>query len=443
MMRRLAAAFLLFGVTLLAACHPFSPDDARICRAILPAINPPDATISVTRSSVERGTIHITYQAAAHGRVRTRFIVCQFVERPSLSEAHELIRVTTEQGVMNVASLYFLKRFYLTSPEALWNEPQDVGRSNLVTLPATAALAIQHVLAAFPSLAIYALIAASYALIYGLIGRILFGFGEFAVIGGTAATILMVAGIIVSPSFPLTVSLIGIMMGLAAAAWHGLAAERLVIAPLIGRACLPILIATTGLTITLAEYVRLAQGSAGRWLSPLLSFPLAVARSASFSVTVTPIGIVATGLGLCATAALVRVMRVGSFGRAWRALADDRDAAALCGIDARAIFTLAFILATALSGLAGILTALAFGGVGYAQGMTLTLKALTGAILGGIGSVRGAVWGGIALGLFEALWSATMPIESRDIAVYTVLALVLILRPGGFFGEGAGSPRPV
>jgi branched-chain amino acid transport system permease protein len=86
---------------------------------------------------------------------------------------------------------------------------------------------------------------------------------------------------------------------------------------------------------------------------------------------------------------------------------------------------------------------LSFGGVGYAQGLTLTLKALTAAILGGIGSVRGALWGGVALGLLEALWSATMPIESRDIAVYSILALVLILRPGGLFGARAGALRLV
>jgi branched-subunit amino acid ABC-type transport system permease component len=81
--------------------------------------------------------------------------------------------------------------------------------------------------------------------------------------------------------------------------------------------------------------------------------------------------------------------------------------------------------------------------VGYAQGLALTLKALTAAILGGIGSVRGALWGGVTLGLFEAIWSATMPIETRDIAVYSILALTLILRPSGLFGERARAPHPV
>ena len=443
MIGRLLAALALLVSTFVVGCVPHNADDERICRAVLPVLNPAGAQLTVTRSFTDQGAIHLNYQATLNGRLRNRFVVCQFATGGSVMEAHELVRLTTEQGVMNDASLLFLKRFYLTSPEALWNEPQDALRTDLPALPALLALALQHVLAALPSLAIYALIASSYALIYGIVGRILFGFGEFAVIGGTAATLLIVTGLIAAPVFPVTISLIGLMMGLAAAAWHGLAAERLVISPLIARRGLPILIATTGLTLVLAEYVRLAQGNAGRWLSPILSFPVAIARGENFTVTVTPIALGATAIGLTATWALVRFMRRSAFGRMWRALADDRLAAALCGVDARGVLTLSFVLATMLSGLAGILTTLAFGGVGYAQGITLTLKALTAAILGGIGSVRGAVWGGVALGLFEALWSATMPIESRDIAVYSLLALALILRPGGFFGEGAGTPRPV
>ena len=442
-MRRLLAALIFAVTTLLAACHPFGVDDERICRAILPAINPAGVTIRVTRSFAEQGTIHINYEATLNGRMRHRFIVCQFGKDGLRSADHDLLAVTTEQGAMSGASLLFLKRFYLSSPEALWNEPGAAPRSDLPLLTETMALIVQHALAALPSLAIYALIAASYALIYGIVGRILFGFGELAVIGGTATTLSIIAGLIVSPGFAITVSLIGIIMGLAAAAWHGLAAERLVIAPLLHQHGLPILIATTGMTIALAEYIRLSQGQGGRWLSPLLSFPVMVARTATFSVTVTPIAVISALAGFAAALALIRLMKRSTFGQQWRALADDPIAAALCGVDRRVVFTASFLLAAALAGLAGVLTTLSFGGVGYAQGLTLTLKALTAAILGGIGSVRGALWGGVLLGLFEAIWSASMPIESRDIAVYTILALVLILRPGGLFGERAGAPRPV
>ncbi|MBU3732027.1 MAG: branched-chain amino acid ABC transporter permease [Beijerinckiaceae bacterium] len=440
MMRRLCAAFCLSVFTLLAACHPFEGDDARICRATLPVLNPPGALIALNKSFLEQGHIHIDYQMMVEGRTRSKFVVCSF---ETIAGHRRLSSIITDEGALNDASLLFLQRFYLSSPEALWNEPKDAPRTDLPVLPTLFALILQHVLAALPSLAIYGLIAASYAMIYGLVGRILFGFGEFAVIGGTATTLMIVAGLISAPIFPISVVLIGIMMGLAAAAWYGLASEKLIIAPLLEQRGLPILIATMGMTIVLAEFIRLTQGATGRWISPLLSFPVIVARSTDFAVTVTPVALAAAGLGLVAALSLVRLMQRSLFGRMWRALADDPLAAALMGVNGRAILSLSFVLATGLAGLAGVLTTLSFGGVGYAQGMILTLKALTAAIVGGIGSVRGALWGGVILGLFEAFWSATMPIDGRDIAVFGVLAVTLILKPTGFFGERAGPSQPV
>jgi branched-subunit amino acid ABC-type transport system permease component len=91
-------------------------------------------------------------------------------------------------------------------------------------------------------------------------------------------------------------------------------------------------------------------------------------------------------------------------------------------------------LAGALAGLAGTLMVAQFGGLGFAGGFQLGLKALIAAILGGIGSVPGALVGGLSIGAFETLWSATMPIEGRDIALYSVLIVVLVFRPGGLFG---------
>ena len=81
--------------------------------------------------------------------------------------------------------------------------------------------------------------------------------------------------------------------------------------------------------------------------------------------------------------------------------------------------------------------------MGFAGGFSLGLKALVAAILGGIGSVSGAALGGLCIAAFEAVWSATLPIEQRDLAVYCLLAIMLIWRPGGFFGDGELTPRRV
>ena len=96
-----------------------------------------------------------------------------------------------------------------------------------------------------------------------------------------------------------------------------------------------------------------------------------------------------------------------------------------------------------LSGACGAIITLAYGNAHYSLGTTLGLKAIIAAILGGIGSLGGALVGGLALGLFEGLWSAYLSIESRDVAVYCVLSIILVVRPGGILGIAAPTPREV
>ena len=168
-----------------------------------------------------------------------------------------------------------------------------------------------------------------------------------------------------------------------------------------------------------------------------------VAGSGLFVASISVVSLAMTMLGLAACVVLIRHLSASSFGRDWRAMADDARMAALIGIDAEAVFRHAVIIACALSALAGLIITVIFGGMGYAGGMAIGLKGLVAAVLGGIGSVRGAVLGGLAIAAIEALWSSLLPIEHRDLVIYTLLAVVLIIRPGGFFGEPALTPREV
>ena len=120
-----------------------------------------------------------------------------------------------------------------------------------------------------------------------------------------------------------------------------------------------------------------------------------------------------------------------------------RWAAALMGVNRRAVITWSFVIAACLAAVTGFLLTIHLGGMGFSGGAIFGLKALVGAILGGIGSIGGALLGGLALGTLEMLWSAFMPMEWRDAFVFFVLALVLVIRPGGFFGDREHTPRPV
>jgi branched-chain amino acid transport system permease protein len=195
-----------------------------------------------------------------------------------------------------------------------------------------------------------------------------------------------------------------------------------------------VLIGTIGLAIVLQEGLRLAQGSRLKWVQPLLNAPYAVARAGDFVVTVTPVALGAAALCLGAALGLLALMRWSRFGRAWRACADDALAAELFGIDRGRVLLRTFALASLLAGLAGYVMTVYYGTIGYAGGMVLGLKALLAAVAGGIGSVPGAFLGGLLLGGAEALWSALFPIELRELAIFSLLAALMVVRPSGLFG---------
>lgn len=454
-MRPLLPTILL--VLTLASCgESFDTDQTRLCRQAIPALNPPAASIAIDRvqDGARPNTLSIGYSVSTPGGpARRRSVDCLFAGEGQALTRGALIGIAADGRPMSDASFYLLRRFYLENRE---EPPPDPGASSTEALPELApalAYGLQQGLSALPSAAIYALLACAYALIYGLTGRIILSFGEFAALGAASAVVGAALLVSVAAATPATGLVAAFVVAILVCALHGFAMGRFVLRPLerrfrddtLGRQVpgQQVLIATIGLAIALSEYLRLMQGADLRWLPPVFNEPLAVARAGSFIVTVTPIGLAVAVAGFAVTLGLVLLIARSAYGRAWRAVSDDARTAALFGVDARAVHDKALILACAASGMAGVIVTAVYGGMGFAGGFSLGLKALVGSILGGIGSPAGAALGGLCIALFEVLWSSTMPIEQRDIAVYAILAVVLILRPGGFFGDGALAPRQV
>lgn len=436
----------LLGICLLGGCSASTDaEQVRVCRSSLPALNPgASITVRQTQAGPAPDSLRIDYEAAYPGHpVLDRYVVCRFPAQGLSPNKAELVGLTTEYGPISGASLYFLKHYYLGTPEGIAGDPGSRLDAGIREIPAAMAYWLQQLLVSLPRTAIYALLSVAYALVFGMTGRINLAFGELAAVGSAAT----VAGASIVLASGTTSPVLGLASGLVAAlfagAVHGAVGGHFTISRIKTASTQPSLIATVGLSLFLMEYLRLAQSPVTVWLPPIWSEPWLLARAGDFPVSLTPITAITTIIGLIAALGLIWLMKATGFGRAWRAYSDDARAAALFGVDGTKLLLLTLALSGAMAGLSGLLIVAQYGGLGFAGGFQFGLKALIAAIIGGIGSIPGALVGGFAVGLFETIWSAYLPIEARDMALYAALIVFLIFRPGGLLGLRDPTPRSV
>jgi branched-chain amino acid transport system permease protein len=428
---------VLTAAATLAGCSPvLETDQARLCRMALPALMADDARIAIlTQAPDQNGRgLNVVFTAETLGQApQTHLAACRFREPGRPRESRDLTSLTLDGQPLSETRLFVLIRYWLATPDGQAADPAPLGDLRaLPVVPHAIAYGLQMALDGLPLASIYALLAAAYSLIYALIGRINFAFGEIAAAGGYAAAIAALA-MVGWPPAPLLIAVFG-LAAVVASAW-GFASAQAVFIPLRKARGQQVLVASVGLALFLRELLRLAQGDRSSWMSPQLNQPLALARSGDFVAVVTPMALVVSAVTLATGLALVVIFRLSRFGRELRAYADDPLAAEMMGISPAAVTAHAFALSGALAGLAGATMTAAFGAVGYSLSATLTLKALTAAIIGGIGSLPGAFLGGLIVGAAETGWSALFPIDDRDIAVYALLTLFIALRPSGLLGQ--------
>jgi branched-chain amino acid transport system permease protein len=282
---------------------------------------------------------------------------------------------------------------------------------------------------------LYALIALGYTLIYGILELLNFAHGDVFMIGAFLAA--GVAGLLVHNEVAavpagLAVGLM-LLVAMGGAGLLGVGIERVAYRPLRNANRLAPLITAIGVSLFLESAVQV-------FVSPA---PVLVPSNALVPQTVLHAGSVETPLtGLMLFAASVALM-IGldlfvfrtRFGSAMRATAQDREAATFMGIDVDRVIMVTFFLASALAGLAGVLFGLRYGQADFFMGYLLGIKAFTAAVIGGIGNLRGAMVGGILLGLLESLVGGFISTQFTDTFVFLALISVLLVRPQGLFGQ--------
>ena len=293
----------------------------------------------------------------------------------------------------------------------------------------------QQLINALALASVYALLALSFTLVYGIVGKINFAFGELFMVGAmlTALWSLFLATYGLG-GWLITLTLVLGLSVLTGAA-HGWATERLVFRRLrITRGHAP-LIAAIALSIVYQESARLLQGAGNFWLRPDFSLSFRLAEVTGFDVVASWKQIAIIVVTLAVLVGLGWLLTGTRFGLLYRACADDRVSAALMGTNVDRIIAQAFTLGGALAGVAGFVLVEYYGVANFFMGFLVGFKALTAAIVGGIGSIRGAVIGGTLIALLETFWSGYLGGTYREVAVFSVLALVLVFRPSGLLGR--------
>jgi len=282
---------------------------------------------------------------------------------------------------------------------------------------------------------IYGLIAIGYTMVFGIIGMVNFAHGDVFMVSSfiaLVALLLLTTWIgIGSIALALVIVLVVSMILTSLVNW---AIERVAYRPLRGSFRLAPLISAIGMSIFLSNFVQVAQGPRNKSIPPMFT-DIIVVMKGNYDVTVSykQIAIwVVTAILLLAFWLLVSKTALG---RAQRACEQDQKMAALLGIDVDRTISITFVIGAALAAVAGTMYVIYYGVISFADGFTPGVKAFTAAVLGGIGSLPGAVVGGLLIGLIETFWSAYFTTDYKDVAAFSILAITLIFMPQGLLGR--------
>jgi branched-chain amino acid transport system permease protein len=298
---------------------------------------------------------------------------------------------------------------------------------------------------------VYALIAIGYTLVYGILMMINFAHGDVMMLGAFGGYfVLEIASAIRVPSatagltflnaYPVVSVVLAFLAGMIVAATAGYFLEKIAYRPLRGAPRLVPLISAVGASIFLENAAQLMFGSQRRDYAN----PTVLERGTGFEIPVGDNSVLLTYTGVFTIVVSILIMicayllvKRTRLGRSMRAVAENKSVAALMGIDVNRVISRTFIISGALAGAAGVMWGIHLGLVYHYVGFIPGIKAFTAAVLGGIGSIPGAMIGGVFLGVVESLGPAVLGIsfQLKDVIAFSILVLVLIFRPTGIMGE--------
>ena len=269
---------------------------------------------------------------------------------------------------------------------------------------------------------VYALVALGYSMVYGIIKLLNFAHGDIIMVGA-----YMVYYAIASFALP---PVVAIILAIGVSTLLGVTVEKVAYTPLRSAPRLSLLITAIGVSFLLENGAQLVFGADQKSMDPLITGSVMVGR-----VNVSYTAIVTIVVSLIIMVLLWFVVNKTKAGKAMRAVSEDMGAAQLMGISLNRTISMTFAIGSALAGIGSVLYLAAYTQASPTMGSMLGIKAFVAAVLGGIGSIPGAMIGGFTIGILEALVAAVGFSMWKDAAVFLVLIIVLLFKPTGFLGK--------
>jgi branched-chain amino acid transport system permease protein len=301
-------------------------------------------------------------------------------------------------------------------------------------MPHTPAFLLQQLLNAVQIASFYLPLALAFAIMQAITRRIFLGFGDLAMFGSFAA-IYVCFDAMLRGNTDLPSAVYSLIAAIICGAALGSVVGRLMLSRELLKNPLAFMIASIGLSITLEETMRLQSQSKDIWVPPLFSGLYAVEIPGSFSVRLPLMGGLAIVMSLLAVVAVFVFLDRSRFGLYWRACSQSLLLTSLTGVDALWVARWSFALAGGLAAVTGWASAISYGGANYSIGLMVGFKAMFASVIGGFGTLRGAVVGAIALAIMEVTWSSAFSTTYRDVAVFALIIVVLVLKPEGLMGD--------
>ncbi len=272
---------------------------------------------------------------------------------------------------------------------------------------------------------IYAIIALGYTMVYGIAWMLNFAHGDIIMVGGFAIfTVVSTMGL---------PPLLGIFVAVVVCTVLGVTIERVAYRPLRGASSLAVLITAIGVSYLLQNVALLIFGSNARQFTSVVTLPNL--KLADGALTISSVTIVTIISCIAIMAALTSFINKTKVGQAMLAVSEDNGAATLMGIDVNRTIAITFAIGSALAAIAGALLCSTYPSLTPYTGSMPGIKAFVAAVFGGIGSIPGALIGGILLGVIENLSKAYISSQLSDAIVFSVLIIVLLVRPTGILGR--------